>query len=72
MKLSFEYGSGFLTAELPNSTSVFIPGETVADPPYIAGEKLAEATRESLRHPMGMPPLAELAHKDSKCVIVFP
>jgi hypothetical protein len=72
MKLSFEYGSGFLPAELPDSTSVFIPGETVADPPYIAKDKLAEETRESLRHPAGMPPLAELAHKGSRCVIVFP
>ena len=32
MKLEFEYGHGTMTAELPESTDVFIPGETVPDP----------------------------------------
>ena len=31
MKLEFEYGQGLLGAELPDSTDIFIPGETVAD-----------------------------------------
>lgn len=33
MKLEFEYGQGLVGAELPDSTDIFIPGETVADPP---------------------------------------
>ena len=28
MKLDFEYGSGFMSAELPDNTDIFIPGET--------------------------------------------
>ena len=35
MKLSFEYGQGMMSAELPDTTDVFIPGETVADPPCL-------------------------------------
>ena len=35
MKLEFEYGQGLLGAELPDSTDIFIPGETVADPPCL-------------------------------------
>ena len=31
MKVSFEYGHGLMTAELPDSTDIFIPGETVPD-----------------------------------------
>ena len=30
MKVSFEYGQGMMTAELPDSTDIFIRGETVA------------------------------------------
>ena len=33
MKLDFEYGQGRMSANLPDSTDVFIPGETVPDPP---------------------------------------
>ena len=29
MKLDFEYGHGLMTAQLPDNTDVFIPGETV-------------------------------------------
>ena len=72
MKLEFEYGQGMMSAQLPDDTDVFIPGETVPDPPCIPEEKLVEATRESILHPMGMPPLSQLAHKGSKVVIVFP
>ena len=32
MKLEFEYGQGLVGAELPDSTDIFIPGETVAGP----------------------------------------
>lgn len=31
MKLSFEYGAGLMAAELPDTTDIFIPGETVPD-----------------------------------------
>ncbi len=72
MKLEFEYGNGVMSAELPDSTDVFIPGQTVADPPYIPQEHLWEATRASVRDPIGMKPLSELAHKGSKAVIVIP
>ncbi len=72
MKLEFEYGNGMMEANLPDSTDVFIPGETVADPPCIPEDKLEEETLKSLRNPMGMPPLTELAHEGSKCVIIFP
>ena len=32
MKLDFEYGEGVLSANLPDSTDVFIPGVTVPEP----------------------------------------
>ena len=35
MKLVFEYGNGMMSAELPDSTEVFIPGQTVKDPPCL-------------------------------------
>ena len=35
MKLDFEYGQGMMSAELPDTTDVFIPGVTVPDPPCI-------------------------------------
>ena len=35
MKLDFEYGHGLMSAELPDNTKVFIPGETVPDPPCL-------------------------------------
>lgn len=72
MKLNFEYGQGTMAAELPDSTDVFIPGETVSDPPYIPEEQLIEKTRESVRNPIGMPALSETAHKGSTVTIVIP
>jgi hypothetical protein len=72
MQLDFEYGAGFMRANLPDSTDVFVPGETIPDPPCIPEDKLREATLHSLRNPIGMPPLRELARKRAKCVIVFP
>ena len=72
MKLDFEYGSGMMSAQLPDSTKVFIPGETVADPPCITEERLVEETRNSVRNPIGMPPLSRLAHPGSRVVIVIP
>lgn len=70
MKLSFEYGRGLMEANLPDDTDVFVPGETVLDPPAL--EDVEAATLESLRNPIGMPPLSELAHRGSKVVIIFP
>ena len=63
MKLDFEYGNGLMSAELPDSTKVFIPGETVPDPPCLPQDwdSLYAATLESIRHPLGMKPLRELA-----------
>ena len=59
MKLEFEYGQGLLGAELPDSTDIFIPGETVADPPCLPQDwdSLYAATLASIRNPIGMPPL---------------
>ncbi len=74
MKLDFEYGNGLMSANLPDTTDVFIPGETVPDPPCLPQdrESLIAATRESIRHPIGMPPLSELAHKGTTVTIVIP
>ncbi len=70
----FEYGHGTMGAELPDSTDVFIPGQTVADPPCLPQDwdSLYKATQESIRNPIGMKPLSELAHKGSTAVIVIP
>ncbi len=72
MKLDFEYGHGTVSAELPDTTDVFIPGVTVPDPPYIPEEELEAKTLESIRNPIGMEPLSKLAKKGSKVTIVFP
>ena len=42
MKISFEYGQGLMDAELPDTTDVFVPGETIPDPPCIPEELLEE------------------------------
>ena len=65
MKLDFEYGNGMMSAELPDSTDVFVTGETVPDPPCLPQDwdALYQATLESIRRPIGMPPLAELARR---------
>ena len=73
-QFEFEYGHGTMGADLPDSTDVFIPGETVADPPCLPQDwdSLYQATQASVRNPVGMKPLAELAHKGSTVVIVIP
>jgi hypothetical protein len=70
--VEFEYGQGVMTAQLPDSTDIFIPGETVKDPPFIPEGKLVEETRRSIRNPIGMKSIAELASAGSKVTIVFP
>ncbi|CQR47408.1 hypothetical protein BN1058_01720 [Paraliobacillus sp. PM-2] len=72
MKLSFEYGHGLMDAELPDDTDVFIPGETVPDPPHIPTDEIEARTLESIRNPIGMEPLTNLAKKGSKVSIIFP
>lgn len=72
MKIDFEYGHGTMTAELPDTTDIFIPGETVQDPPCLPEEEIEAATLESIRHPLGIPPLTELAKAGSKVTIIFP
>ncbi len=72
MELYFEYGHGQMRAELPENTDVFIPGVTVPDPPFIEEGKLKDAYMESLRHPVGMPPLSELAFPGAKVVFIIP
>jgi hypothetical protein len=72
MKIDFEYGNGLMTADLPDDTDVFVPGETVADPACIREEDIRAKTLESLRNPIGMPPLSKLAFPGAKAVIVFP
>lgn len=68
----FEYGAGTMGADLPESTDVFIPGQTVSDPPYIPEDKLEEAYLTSIRNPIGMKSVTELVHKGSKVVFVVP
>lgn len=71
-KFNFEYGAGTMPAELPDDTDVFVPGETVPDPPFIPEDKLEEAYLDSLHHPFGMDPLDKITKPDSKVVIIFP
>lgn len=73
MKLEFEYGTGTMMADLPDElTDVFIPGITVSDPACISRNQLVNKTRESILHPVGMPPLSELAGKGSTVTITIP
>ena len=74
MKLDFEYGSGFMSANLPDNTDVFIPGETVPDPECLPQDwdSLYNATLESIRNPIGMEPLKELAKGKKTVVFVIP
>ena len=74
MKLDFEYGNGLMSAELPDNTKVFIPGETVPDPPCLPQDwdSLYAATLESIRNPIGMEPLRELAGPGKTVVFVIP
>ena len=72
MKIDFEYGHGTMAAELPDNTDVFVPGETVADPPAIAESEIVEKTRAVIQNPMGMKPIPELVGPESKVAIIFP
>ncbi len=69
-RIAFEYGEGLLEAELPDSAAVYVPGETVPDPPCLADPEAA--TRASIENPLGMQPIPELVGAGSRVVIVFP
>ena len=70
MKLTFEYGQGYMEANLPDNTDVFIPGETVPDPLFLMN--IEEETRRSILNPIGVPTISKQVKKGSKVVIVFP
>jgi nickel-dependent lactate racemase len=72
MKLEFEYGTGVMSANLPDNTDIFIPGTTVEDPPHILENQLIAKTRDSVRNPIGMPPLCSSAKKGDRAVLVVP
>jgi nickel-dependent lactate racemase len=71
MHLEFEYGLGMMGADLPDDrTDVFIPGETVADPPYL--EDPWQATLDAIDNPINHEKIENLANASSKVTIVFP
>jgi len=70
--VEFEYGQGMMTARLPDTADIFVPGETVEDPPFIPEEQLVEETRRSIQNPIGMPTIPELVSAGSRVTIVFP
>ncbi len=74
MKLDFEYGHGFMSAELPENTDVFIPGETVPDPECLpqSWDSLYNATLESIRNPIGMDSLKSYAKPGASVVFIIP
>ncbi len=70
MKIAFEYGEGFMRADIPDNADVFIPGETVPDPPRLADPY--EDTKKSILNPVGLPPISKLVSEGSKAAIIFP
>lgn len=69
-KIDFEYGQGYMPAELPDSADIFIPGETVPDPPVLKNPEVD--TRASIMNPIGMKSIAHQVKKGSKVAIIFP
>jgi len=68
--VQFEYGQGYLEAQLPDSAEIFVPGETVPDPPHL--QDVAAATRESILSPIGMAPISKLVGPGAKVTLSFP
>jgi hypothetical protein len=68
--VEIEYGQGTTTAALPDSAEIFIPGETMTDPPHL--KDIEAATRQSIQNPIGMPSISELVGPGSKVTISFP
>ena len=71
MNLEFEYGQGTMAACLPDDTDIFIPGETVKDPPCIPEDQLEAAYLESLAHPIGMPQIVRACPQRKQSVILW-
>jgi nickel-dependent lactate racemase len=69
-RVQIEYGPGFMEAELSDTAEIFIPGETIPDPPYL--EDPEPATRESIQNPVGMPQIPKLVENGAKVTISFP
>ena len=69
-KVIFEYGQGTMETQLPDSAKIYIPGETVPDPPFL--EDPQSATRESILNPIGMDPIVNLVGPGAKVTISFP
>lgn len=69
-KIAFEYGHGLMEANLPDQTDIFIPGETIPDPPFLTD--IEAATKQSILNPIGLPPISGQVKKGSEVVIVFP
>lgn len=69
-RILFEYGQGYAEAQLPDSTQVFVPGETVPDPPCL--DDPAATAKQSILNPIGMRPITDLVGRGSKVTIVFP
>jgi nickel-dependent lactate racemase len=70
MKVQFEYGHGIIEAEMPRNTEIFIPGETIADPPIL--KDIKGGTQDAILNPLSMAPIKNLVSKSSKVVIIFP
>ena len=68
--VDFEYGPGYMSAQLPDEADIFIPGETVKDPQAL--EDPIEATKHAILNPHGMPPISQQVKAGSKVTIVFP
>ncbi|HHW09097.1 MAG TPA: DUF2088 domain-containing protein [Firmicutes bacterium] len=64
-----EYGDGRMDIEVPAGATVLTWDDLRRDPPAV--DPYA-ATRQALDHPLGMPPLKELARGKKKVVIAFP
>jgi len=68
--VELEYGQGTMAAVLPDSADIYVPGETVPDPPFIPDDKIVEETRSSILNPIGMPPITDLVSTGSKVTII--
>lgn len=69
VRVEFEYGDTTMVAELPPTATVVRYGETYQDPPAVDA---AEAIRQALAAPRGVPPLGELVGPGSRVAIAFP
>ena len=59
-----------MEANLPDQTDIFVPGETIPDPPFLTD--IEAATKQSILNPIGLAPISGQVKKGSKVVIVFP